>query len=1150
MGEGSANPTDPYHTPTIIQLSTSRPQKKQKPRKPKRKDTEVPQPSGPTDNVADEAVYKEMDDSLEMVSTTTTSLDAEQDRGNINKTQSKAILNEPISLGTSSGVNTPRSDEDSLKLKELIKLCTNLQNRVIDLEKTKTSQAQEIISLKRRVKRLENKNRSKTHGLKILYKVGLSARIESSKDEGLGEEDASKQGRIDDIDANEEIYLVNIHRDENMFGVNDLDGDEVIVETEVDHEVVVETEVASKDVNLSVDEVTLAQALAALKSAKTRLTRLLEEQEKLSIEEKSKLFVQLLEARKKHFEAIRAKERRNKPPTKSQKRNTMSTYLKNMAGYKHNQLKNKSFDDIQKLFDKAMKRFKESRQSIKRQKVDEDKETAELQRLIEVIPGKDLKTSDSGPDISFDISASPGYTSGLGRASPAKVIGLVSPSKYNIPCDLHPRLPPPGFVMSELPDDAILIYHCSYNQADVQSLSAFVVKLRDMPEGVLVLSGLSRVWKSRTRDPILRDSSENVMGIHDFLCFPEWTGLEVQKEFHHDVIPTLQRLPFYYTPPDLTRPEYYKKQRASTSGVASSQIAKHTRSTTAPSLVSFGRATLFDDNDSNDEESEDDDEACYEILIIIPICSAATILVGGYQGGGSGPSASEGPGNRGKAIMNNVVDTPNRSVDCSQAFTGPVSDGVVISSYEVSREEWGGPHKPTLSILTKEVFKDPNVCKTMVDKFPTPEEMVRIEALTNDHLTEKMSVLHCLMMSHRGELLARYKGLPKSHGDFGFEEIVTGLNDKFTTSDSTFVIAKAKGKEQKKKIKSLSKSMDQFVNEAAQGYNHSLAEKDTEILWLKASPPEFMSFFKGGFQSLVRKFLASDEFSRVQGELLSLAASAGFERGLNMDQTQEQLAAALKKIPHSVPSAQSGLAEATPLIANTDYPFLNKVFAYSAQPLSAIVDLEPDRLARPTVVLAPRAAGVSPPLTKELTVTPAPSLVELFSKDVPPSYATDSEQNEEWLNVMVDMAHEEMIDSDSGKLMEVFVQGATHSVNEDVNRVESSSIRVSELASSSSGDAVIALSIGEKEGGSPIPQGACPELPLRVLTLGRPLALGLAFLEALSLLWRSLHCSCLRFATLALPVQRTFSLSCLLPLSFGYTRYGMSLALLLIRPVD
>ncbi|GJV12756.1 hypothetical protein Tco_1354297 [Tanacetum coccineum] len=81
-----------------------------------------------------------------------------------------------------------------------------------------------------------------------------------------------------------------------------------------------------------------------------------EEQEALSIEEKSKLFVQLLEARKKHFAALRAKEKRNKPPTKAQKRNTMSTYLKNMAGYKRNQLKTKSFEDIQMLFDKEMKR--------------------------------------------------------------------------------------------------------------------------------------------------------------------------------------------------------------------------------------------------------------------------------------------------------------------------------------------------------------------------------------------------------------------------------------------------------------------------------------------------------------------------------------------------------------------------------------------------------------------------------------------------------------------------------------------------------------------------------------------------------------------------------------------------------------------------
>ncbi|GJV82418.1 hypothetical protein Tco_1522316 [Tanacetum coccineum] len=48
---------------------------------------------------ADEVVNEEMDDSLQRAAITATGLDAEQDRGNINKTQSKATPNEPSSLG-------------------------------------------------------------------------------------------------------------------------------------------------------------------------------------------------------------------------------------------------------------------------------------------------------------------------------------------------------------------------------------------------------------------------------------------------------------------------------------------------------------------------------------------------------------------------------------------------------------------------------------------------------------------------------------------------------------------------------------------------------------------------------------------------------------------------------------------------------------------------------------------------------------------------------------------------------------------------------------------------------------------------------------------------------------------------------------------
>ncbi|GKE50262.1 hypothetical protein Tco_1481520 [Tanacetum coccineum] len=80
-----------------------------------------------------------------------------------------------------------------------------------------------------------------------------------------------------------------------------------------------------------------------------------EEQEQFSIEEKSRMLVEMIAERKKFFAAQRAAEQRSKPPTKTQIRNRMCTYLKNMGGYKHNQLKGRSYEEIQKLFDKAYK---------------------------------------------------------------------------------------------------------------------------------------------------------------------------------------------------------------------------------------------------------------------------------------------------------------------------------------------------------------------------------------------------------------------------------------------------------------------------------------------------------------------------------------------------------------------------------------------------------------------------------------------------------------------------------------------------------------------------------------------------------------------------------------------------------------------------
>ncbi|GJX06903.1 hypothetical protein Tco_0194835 [Tanacetum coccineum] len=104
-----------------------------------------------------------------------------------------------------------------------------------------------------------------------------------------------------------------------------------------------------------------------------------EEQEELTIEEKSKLFVELMEKRKRHFAAKRAEEKRNKPPTKAQKRKTMSPYLKNMDGMD-------TTEEAKKLGGISKRASDEpERKSKKKPKMD-DEELAKLQALIEITP--------------------------------------------------------------------------------------------------------------------------------------------------------------------------------------------------------------------------------------------------------------------------------------------------------------------------------------------------------------------------------------------------------------------------------------------------------------------------------------------------------------------------------------------------------------------------------------------------------------------------------------------------------------------------------------------------------------------------------------------------------------------------------------------
>nr|GEV95554.1 ribonuclease H-like domain-containing protein [Tanacetum cinerariifolium] len=198
-----------------------------------------------------------------------------------------------------------------------------------------------------------------------------SVRVESSgKEESLGE-DASKQGRINAIDADEEITLVSV-QDEVVS--NDADKE---MFDDKGKGIMIEEPVKRKKDQIGLDE-EAALKIEAEFDGEERLAR-----EKA---EKATLFKQLLEKRRKYFAAKRVEEKRNKPLIQAQQRKIMCTYLKNIKGYTLKQLKLFEFDRIQEIFDRAFRRVNTFEDF--RTKLVEGKEKRAREELVQEITQK------------------------------------------------------------------------------------------------------------------------------------------------------------------------------------------------------------------------------------------------------------------------------------------------------------------------------------------------------------------------------------------------------------------------------------------------------------------------------------------------------------------------------------------------------------------------------------------------------------------------------------------------------------------------------------------------------------------------------------------------------------------------------------------
>ncbi|GJV28472.1 hypothetical protein Tco_1384920 [Tanacetum coccineum] len=399
----------------------------------------------------------------------------------------------PLSRG-----HTPRSDEGRPNINELMAICTNLSNRVLSLEQSKTAQDLVINKLQKKVTRLEKALRTRTPGMK-LFKIGTSRR------KGLDKENVSKQGRKSDKTKpmfKDSDFNVLDDAMENVKGGSTADPSRamhncIILPTSTAEQItIVGDTLNTGSINVSAagpststtgdifeDEMTIiVDTLVAIRSARPRITsvvicnveeeprratsvptvqsqdkdeelaqRLFEEEqaqfereqriarerateqeakdvalieqmeyvqarmdadellaarlqeqerEYFFVDEQARFLVETIAARKKFFAAQRPAEIRNRPPTRTQLRNQMITYLKHMGKYTHNQLKSKSFEEIQKLYKKEHQWINDfvpmsddsgkKDDSSSKQAESNDAEKEELRACLDIVQGDDI----------------------------------------------------------------------------------------------------------------------------------------------------------------------------------------------------------------------------------------------------------------------------------------------------------------------------------------------------------------------------------------------------------------------------------------------------------------------------------------------------------------------------------------------------------------------------------------------------------------------------------------------------------------------------------------------------------------------------------------------------------------------------------------
>ncbi|GJT57935.1 hypothetical protein Tco_0992989 [Tanacetum coccineum] len=331
-----------------------------------------------------------------------------------------------------SGGHTPRSDEGRPNINELMAIYTNLLNRILALEQSKTAQDLVINKLQKNVKRLEKTLRGrKSDKTKPMFKDSdfdvLDDAMENFKGGSTAEqiitaEDTLNTSSINvntagpststtgDIFEDEMTTIADTlvairsarprttsvvirkveeeaRRATPVPTVQSQDKGKGKMKNKFEREQRIARERAAEQEAKDVALIEQMEDVQARMDADDLLAARLQEQEReqFYVDEHARFLVETIAARKKFFATQRAADIRNRPPTRTQLRNHMITYLKHMGNGKKDDSSSKQAESSKKR-----PRAEHDEKSVKKQKLQDDAEKKELKACLDIVQGDDI----------------------------------------------------------------------------------------------------------------------------------------------------------------------------------------------------------------------------------------------------------------------------------------------------------------------------------------------------------------------------------------------------------------------------------------------------------------------------------------------------------------------------------------------------------------------------------------------------------------------------------------------------------------------------------------------------------------------------------------------------------------------------------------